>query len=170
MPQNDERPVGSVRTWEIVVAALFLAFGAVVVYDSRRLGAQWGSDGPQAGYFPFYIGCLILVASVINLYGAITSPRGTRPFVLWGQLRMILVVLVPSILYVALIVNPWMSLGIYVASAIFIAFFMRYLGRYGWAKIAAVSVGTMVVFFLMFEVWFKVPLPKGPLEAAIGFA
>jgi len=26
------------------------------------------------------------------------------------------------------------------------------------------------VFFLMFEVWFKVPLPKGPLEAAFGFA
>jgi surface polysaccharide O-acyltransferase-like enzyme len=66
-------------------------------------------------------------------------------------------------------VNPWFSLGIYLASAIFIAFFMRYLGKYGWLKIAAVSFGTMFVFFLMFEVWFKVPLPKGPLEAAFGF-
>jgi hypothetical protein len=31
-----------------------------------------------------------------------------------------------------------------------------------------VSVAVNVVFFLMFEIWFKVPLPKGPLEAALG--
>ena len=166
---QQETAVGSVRTWEVVVAGLFLAVGALVVYESRRLGSQWGSDGPQAGYFPFYVGSLICIASIINLYGAITKPdRGA--FVQWGQLRMILTVLLPSIVYVALIVNPWQSLGIYVASALFIAFFMRLLGKYGWGKIAAVSVGTMFVFFLMFEVWFKVPLPKGPLEAAFGFA
>ena len=82
---------------------------------------------------------------------------------------MILTVMIPSVIYVALIANPWMSLGIYVASALFIAFFMRYLGKYGWAKTIAVSVGNMVVFFLMFEIWFKVPLPKGPLETALGF-
>jgi len=170
MEQNDGRAVGSNRVWEIAVAALFLAFAAVVVWDSRRLGAQWGSDGPQAGYFPFYIGVFILVASAINLYAAIVSgAKGSKPFVFWGQLRMILVVLVPSIIYVGLIANPWYGLGIYVASAIFIAFFMRYLGKYGWAKIVAVSVGTMFAFFLMFEIWFKVPLPKGPLETALGF-
>lgn len=161
--------IGSVRAWEIVVAAIFLAFGALVVYESRRLGSQWGSDGPQAGYFPFYVGLIICISSAANLYSAVI--KGSRaPFVLWDQLRMILVVMVPTVVYVALIVNPWFSFGIYVASAIFIAFFMRYVGKYGWAKIAAVSLGTVVVFFLMFEVWFKVPLPKGPLEAALGFA
>ena len=166
---QQEQAVGSVRTWEFVVAAIFLAFGSLVVYESRRLGSQWASDGPQAGYFPFYIGTLICIASAVNLYQAIV--KGDRePFVKWGQLKMILVVMLPCVVYVALIVNPWKSLGIYVASALFIAFFMRYLGKYGWAKIAAVSVGTMAVFFLMFEVWFKVPLPKGPLEAAFGFA
>src|SRR5438552_8231978 len=159
---NEERAVGSTRTWEVVVAALFLAFAAIVIWDSRRLGAQWGSDGPQAGYFPFYIGVIILVASAINLFAALTAGAGGRePFVMWGQLKMVLIVLVPSTVYVALIANPWMDLGIYVASAIFIAFFMRYLGRYSWLKTVAVSVGTMVVFFLMFEIWFRVPLPKG---------
>ena len=160
--------VGSVRLWEIVIAGFFLAFGAVVVWDSRRLGAQWADDGPQAGYFPFYIGLIICIASIVNLYAALT--KGSRAaFVQWDQLRMILVVMVPTLGYVALIDNPVFALGIYVASALFIAFFMRYLGKYGWLKIAAVSVGTMVVCFLMFEVWFKVPLPKGPLEAALGF-
>jgi hypothetical protein len=166
---QDQKAVGSIRAWEVVVAALFLAFGAVVVWDSRRLGAQWGSDGPQAGYFPFYIGAIICISSVINLYQAVAK-ADREAFVKWGQLRMILVVMLPSFVYIALIANPWFSLGIYVASAIFIAFFMRYLGKYGWVKIAAVSIGTMVACFVMFEIWFKVPLPKGPLEAALGFA
>lgn len=163
-------PVGSVRAWEIVVAALFLVFGAVVVWDSRRLGASWASDGPEAGYFPFYIGLFIVVSSVLNLLAALrTGVRGQEPFVRWDQLKMVLVVVVPTIAYVALIDNPWYGLGIYEASVLFIAAFMRVLGKYSWTKVAMVSVGTMVVFFLMFEVWFKVPLPKGPLEAALGF-
>lgn len=165
---QEQKAVGSVRAWEVMVAAAFLAFGAVVVWDSRRLGAQWGSDGPQAGYFPFYIGVIILIASVINLYAAVARAN-REPFVLWGQLRMILIVILPSVVYVMLIANPWFSLGIYLASAVFIAFFMRYLGKYSWGMVVAVSVGTMVVFFLMFETWFKVPLPKGLLETALGF-
>jgi hypothetical protein len=166
---QQETAVGSVRTWEFVVAGLFLAVGALVVWESRRLGSQWGSDGPQAGYFPFYVGSIICVSSIVNLYAAVAK-ADHGAFVQWGQLRMILTVLLPSLAYVALIVNPWQSLGIYVSSALFIAFFMRLLGKYGWGKIAAVSVVTMFLFFLMFEVWFKVPLPKGPLEAAFGFA
>jgi len=165
---QQDKAVGSVRTWEFIVAACFLAFGSLVVYESKRLGSQWGSDGPEAGYFPFYIGVFICVSSIVNLYHAIAKGDHAA-FVQWGQLRMILTVMVPCVIYVALVANPWQSLGIYVASALFIAFFMRYLGKYGWAKIAAVSIGTMVVFFLMFEVWFKVPLPKGPLEALLGF-
>jgi putative tricarboxylic transport membrane protein len=166
---HQDKAVGTVRAWEILVAALFLAAGSLVVWESRRLGSQWGSDGPQAGYFPFYIGAIICIASAANLYSAIVK-ADHGAFVRWGQLRMILIVMVPCAVYVALIANPWFSLGIYVASAIFIAFFMRYLGKYGWARIVAVSLGTVVAFFLMFEVWFKVPLPKGPLEAAFGFA
>jgi hypothetical protein len=148
----------------------FFLFGALVVWDSRRLGSEWGSDGPQAGYFPFYIGLLICIASITNFIAALGSgPKGAKAFVTRGQLKMVLTVMVPSIVYVALIRNPVYSLGIYEASAIFIACFMRVLGKYSWPKVAGVSVGVMVVFFLMFEVWFKVPLPKGPIENLLGF-
>jgi hypothetical protein len=165
-----DRAVGSVRVWEAVVAAAFFVFGAVVVWDSRRLGAEWGSDGPQAGYFPFYIGLIICISSVANLIQAFrTGAKGHKAFVTWGQLKMVFTVMVPCTVYVALIANPVYSLGIYEASAVFIAFFMRYLGKYDWPRIFAVSLGVMVVFFLMFEVWFKVPLPKGPIEALLGF-
>jgi putative tricarboxylic transport membrane protein len=167
---QEGRAVGSVRAWEAIVAVCFLAFGGLVVWDSRRLGSEWAADGPQAGYFPFYIGVIICIASAINLLLAMnTGAEGRRPFVGWNQLRMVLVVMIPCVFYVALIANPIYSLGIYEASAIFIAAFMGYLGKYSWPKMIAVSLGTIVVFFLMFEVWFKVPLPKGPIEALLGF-
>jgi len=168
---QENQPVASVRTAELVMAGLFLAFGALVMWDTRRLGVSWGDDGPQAGYFPFYIGLFIVVSSVANILRAINlGEKGRKAFVEWGQLRMVLLVMVPTAVYAALIANPWYSLGIYLSSAIYIAFFMWYLGKYTWAKIAPVSLGVVVFFFMMFEIWFKVPLPKGPIEAAIGFS
>jgi putative tricarboxylic transport membrane protein len=168
---QQDKAVGSVRLWEVLVALFFLVFGSIVSWDSHRLGSSWASDGPQAGYFPFYIGVIIIVSAIVNLYSALRLGEGARaPFVQWGQLRLILAVMLPSIVYVALIDNPWYGLGIYVPSAIFIAVYMRILGKYGWLKIGAVSIGVMLAFFLAFEIWFKVPLPKGPIEALFGYA
>jgi putative tricarboxylic transport membrane protein len=130
-----------------------------------RLGARWAEDGPQAGYFPFYIGVLVCLAAAINFAIALANRRDAeRDFVELDKLKLVLAVLVPTGIYVATV--SW--IGIYVSSTLFIAFFMRWLGKYTWWKVAAVSIGTMVVFFLIFESWFKVPLPKGPLENLLG--
>ena len=141
--------------------------GAIVAYDSGRLGARWGDDGPQAGYFPFYIALLVCISAAVNFVAALVNKRERgRIFVEGDKLRLVLAVLVPAAIYVAVI--GWT--GIYVSSALFIAFFMRWLGKYVWWKVAVVSVATMAVFFVIFEVWFKVPLPKGPLENLLGIA
>jgi hypothetical protein len=162
--QQEVRAALRQKSAEIAVAALFLAAGAIVVVDSLRLGAKWAEDGPQAGYFPFIVGLLICVAAAVNLVAVFTWAREEgRVFVEVGQLKMVLSVLVPAAVYVGLI--GW--LGIYVASALYVAFFMRWLGKYDWWKLAAVSIGNSVFFFLIFEVWFKIPLPKGPLEALL---
>ncbi|HXS51073.1 MAG TPA: tripartite tricarboxylate transporter TctB family protein [Usitatibacter sp.] len=170
--QSNERSMGSVRLWEMVVALLFLVFGAGVMWDSWRIGARWGDDGPQAGYFPFYVGLLIVISAVFILYAAarMKSEEADEPFVRWGQLKMVLIVFIPTIIFVFLIDNPWYGFGIYEPSVVFIAVFMRYLGKYRWPMIAAVSIGIIFVFFLMFEIWFQVPLPKGPIEAALGYS
>jgi putative tricarboxylic transport membrane protein len=162
---NDDRPAASVRTLELAVAALLFALGAIVMWDSYRLGASWGSDGPQAGYFPFYIGLLLCFATgAVFFRGLGDRKQAARMFVSRGQLMLVLKMLVPSIVYVIGIG----LIGIYVSSTLFIAFFMKWLGKYPWAKTLAVSLGVSVVFFLMFELWFKVPLPKGPLESWLG--
>lgn len=171
MSEGDEgKPAFGMRTAEGAMAVAFLAIGAIVIYDSLRLGYGWKEDGPQAGYFPFYIGVIICVSSLVNLAMALFALRAKdRTFVEVGQLKLVLSVLVPSAVYVLLIggAGPWKGLGIYVASALFVAFFMRWLGKYAWWKVAAVSIGNSVVFFVIFEVWFKIPLPKGPLEALL---
>jgi len=163
--QTGDRPAFRYQAAELGVAAFFLLLGAIVIYDSVRLGARWAEDGPQPGYFPFYLGVLICAASAVNFaHGLRLRGEANRPFVGVQQLKLVLAVLVPSAVYVGLIV--W--LGIYVSAILYVAFFMRWLGKYTWWKLAAVAFGNSTVFYLIFEVWFKIPLPKGPLEALLG--
>jgi len=151
----------SLRATELVVAALLFVAGAVVVYDSYRLGSKWGSDGPQSGYFPFYIGLLICISSVINFAQALMARRmDPEIFVAWGPFKLVLTVLIPAAVYVLGV----KYIGIYLASAIYIAIFMAWLGKYSWLRSIAVGVAVNMSFFLMFEVWFKVPLYKGDLD------
>ncbi len=162
---SSDRAAASTRTVELAVAAFFFVFGAVGVYDAQRIGASWGIEGPQAGYFPFYIGLIICFASAIIFVRALWAKgKASESFVSRGQLVLVLKMLIPSIVYVVLIA----LIGIYVASTLFIGFFMLWLGKYSWAKAVPVAVGVSVAFFLLFEVWFIVPLPKGPLEALLG--
>jgi len=160
-PSTEDGAV-STRTMELVVAAVTLLLGALVVYDSVRLGRGWDDDGPKSGYFPFYIGMLIVVGSAVNVFKAL--PRDGDWFVGRQAARDVLTVLIPTAVYVGLM--QW--LGLYVASALYIAVFMWRLGKYSWLTTIPVAVGVPVAFFCMFELWFGVPLLKGPLEAALG--
>ncbi|MSQ19761.1 MAG: tripartite tricarboxylate transporter TctB family protein [Betaproteobacteria bacterium] len=165
--QQSDRSAASSRALELVIAGLIFIFGAAVVFDSWRLGARWGDDGPESGYFPFYLGLLILVSSGIVFYRGLGDKKlAAKSFVSVAQLKLVLLVLAPSVIYVGLIQGA----GIYLASMVFIGFFMMWLGKYGIVKTLVVSVGVMVAFFLVFEVWFKVPLPKGPIEVLLGLA
>jgi putative tricarboxylic transport membrane protein len=166
MSENSQNAAGPRhQSVELGVAVAMAVFAAIVIAGSMQVGIGWGAEGPKAGFFPFYVGLAILGASIIN-FGAALSERGDRRlFAEWGQLGQVMSMLVPTALYVALI--PWA--GIYVSSALLIALFMRWLGNYGWGMVAAISIGVPVVTFAIFEKWFLVPLPKGPLEAALGF-
>ena len=155
------------RWVELTVALLIILGGAIVVFDSVRIGASWGSDGPQSGYFPFLTGtCLVLaglwtVASTLRRWNAI----GRAVFVEYDRLKPVLTMLLPTIVYVIAI----KFIGIYVASAIFIGVFMVWKGRYGAVPTLSVSLGVPLAMFALFEIWFLVPLPKGPLERMLGY-
>ena len=154
------------RVMDVVVAALLMAVGAVVMVGSYRLGAGWSPSGPESGYFPFYVGLLILASSAATLLINLFAKNPNRaPFVEPEQLRRVLQVLAPSIVFVLFIDY----IGIYVAGCLFIASFMWWLGKYPLRTVAPVSVLIPLALFFLFEVWFLVPLPKGPVEAFFGY-
>lgn len=168
MAHNQNTAQGAARTVvvDLVVAGIIFALGGLVCYDSWDLGASWASDGPQAGYFPFRIGALICIcATVVFVQGLLRFKTDRTVFVGKTQLKQVLVILLPSTAYVF---GVWL-IGIYVSSALFIALFMRLAGRYTWLRSVVVGLSVSVIAFLLFEIWFKIPLPKGPFERMIGY-
>jgi len=154
----------SLRAMEIAAALTLIAMGALAIQDSLRIGAGWSADGPRSGYFPLILGVILILASIGNLIAALTA-RVEGPFATWAQLRLVGSVLLPTAIYVAVI--PFA--GIYLPSALLIGFFMARFGGFRWAVSLASGVLAAVVTFVIFEIWFLVALPKGPLEDALGF-
>jgi putative tricarboxylic transport membrane protein len=161
-PENSNETV-STHWPELIVAGVLLAVALLVIGDSLRTGIGWADDGPRSGYFPFRIGLFLAAASAAILIGQWRA-RSMKVFAERAQLSMVVQVFIPIVLYVALIA----VLGIYVASMLLIAYFMRRHGQYGWLLTAVVSVAVPLAFFAIFERWFLVPLIKGPLEAWLG--
>jgi len=148
---------------EAGVTLLIALFGVIVIAGSMKAGINWGAEGPRAGFFPFYIGVFIVASSAINLWNGLRADDDGL-FAEWGQLRQVMSVVVPTAIYVG--VMPFT--GLYAASIVFIAWFMRWLGKYPWLTVLAVAIGMPVVTYFIFERWFMVPLPKGPIEDWLG--
>ncbi|MDH4391796.1 MAG: tripartite tricarboxylate transporter TctB family protein [Aquabacterium sp.] len=166
---DDKRddPSTAVRTRgpEVVVACFLLAIAGLVIADSLRVGIGWADDGPRAGYFPFYIGLLLAASSGWVLIGQLRAWSGdSEEFATRKQVGLVVSVLVPMVLYVALI----FAIGIYIASAVLIAYFMFRHGKYKAVLALPVAIGVPLFFYAVFEKWFLVPLPKGPLEQLLG--
>ena len=153
------------RGAELGVAGVIALLAFIGIYGSLQNGIGWASDGPQAGFFPFYVCLIILISCAVNIAQVLMSPDDGRIFSQWSQLRQVGSVLLPTIVYVLAI--PYT--GSYVASAVLIAFFMRWFGGYSWLMAIAIGILVPVLSFFMFEIWFLVPLPKGPLENMLGY-
>jgi putative tricarboxylic transport membrane protein len=161
---SSDTPVAS-RWPELLVAAFLFCLALLVIADSLRVGIGWADDGPRSGYFPFYIGLILAGASGALMVQQLRRWRAADPaFASRGQLKSVLAVLLPMAVYVALIG----LVGIYLASALLIGAFMRRHGRYRWSLVAAVAVGVPLLVYFVFERWFLVLLPKGPLENLLG--
>jgi hypothetical protein len=148
------------KSVEVGVAALVVLFGALAIVGSISAGIGWGAEGPKAGFFPFYIGVAIVISGAVNMWTALRPDAPGGIFAEWSQLRQVLSVVIPATIY-AFAVG---YIGIYVSSAIFIGWFMRWLGKYSWSTVAAVAIGMPLVVYFVFEKWFLVALPKGPIE------
>jgi hypothetical protein len=150
------------RIVEIIVALLLVILAVLVLFDSYGRGAGW-DGGPQNGFFPARVGWLLLGASAFVLVSAVRATD--EVFVTWHQLRQVTRVFIPLLMFIVGIA----FLGIYVSSALFVALFMVTLGSFRWWAVALASILVPLITFWVFEMQFRVPLPKGVVEAMIGY-
>jgi putative tricarboxylic transport membrane protein len=151
------------RAADLVTAANLIVIGCLVIADALRLGLGWGTDGPRSGFFPFWL-ALLTIAACLGIAARALRRKDTRPFITRQALRPVLTVLVPAAAAVVLMQVG----GLYLASALYLAFYMRWVGRHTWAAVLAVGLGFPILTFVVFERWFLVPMPKGPLEHWLG--
>jgi putative tricarboxylic transport membrane protein len=152
----------------IAVALALMGVASIVMVTSFRLGAGWAKDvGPDSGYFPFYIALIMFISSGVTLVQNLVSVSRDRggSFIAREQLIRVLQVLVPMTVFVVLSIY----IGIYISTVLFMSFFMMWHGRYPIYKTLPVAIAVPVVLFIVFEIWFLVPLPKGPFEAWLGY-
>jgi len=156
------------RWMELLVAACFLGVSLLVITDSLRVGNAWGPDGPEPGYFPFYIGCLLFGGAawvILQTLLAWKHDGGEEVFAEKHEFNLMMLMLIPSAAFTAAIY----VVGIYVASLVFIAAFMVWQGKYSYFKSFAVGAVISAVLFALFEIWFMLPLPKGLIETWLGY-
>ena len=165
-PAEESPAVTGVRTVETVVYLLLTALALLLAYDNWRTGMGWASDGPQAGYFPFYLSVILAAASIYGLVSLFMSRMDEgKVFVTRDQLRRVMQVFVPTFLFC--LFTQW--LGLYVASFLLIAGFMWMVGRIAlWKSLLTGFVFSMAMF-ITFDIAFDVIMPKGPLEALFGY-
>lgn len=152
------------RAADLITASILVLFGGLVLFDALRLGIGWGSDGPQSGFFPFWLALMmVLSCAVIVTQEARKAVR--HSFVTREQLAPVLKVLGPAT--AAILLMHW--IGLYLSSALYIGFYMRWVGRHTWTAVVLLACAIPAITFLVFEKWFYVPMPKGPLEAWLGY-
>ena len=149
---------------DLTTAVVLFVLAGVVLIDALRLGIGWGTDGPQSGFFPFWLAvCAMVVTALIALQAARRTLSGT--FLTRAQAVPVLKVLLPA----SGLVVAMQFVGLYVASALYLALSMRWIGRHAWPLVVLVSIAVPFVTFVIFERWFLVPMPKGPIESWLGY-
>jgi putative tricarboxylic transport membrane protein len=165
-PAADSPVVARNRSVDAVTSALLFVLAVVLCYDNWRTGMGWSGDGPEAGYFPFYLGVILAAASLYGVVKAMAGSAGaTDAFVTRDQLGRVMQVFVPTLIFCLL--TQW--LGIYVASFLLTAGFMRLIGRISWWASLLTAFLFCLTMFVTFDIAFDVIMPKGPIEAFFGY-
>ena len=151
------------RTLELCTAAVVALLGVIVSAESLTHDIGWNEAGPGSGYFPFRIGLLLTAAAVVRsraLREGSEARHASGPvvFVTREEFQRTLSVFWPT----AALVAAMFLLGAYLPSAVYLAWMMRRHGGHGWLMSVVYGAAVMAAFFLIFDVWFRVPLARGP--------
>ncbi len=148
------------RKAEIWVSVAFVCLGIMVIADSIRLGFMWGMSGPESGFFPFYLGVGIVISSLLVLYDVYARYKkegAGKPLMPPGAIKPILWVLIPATGMV--LITEFV--GLHIAAALYLAFYMRVVGKIGWVTTLLVGIISPLSLYVTFDKLFLIPLPQG---------
>jgi hypothetical protein len=148
------------RRADIYVALGLMVIGLLVIGDAIRLGFGWGMSGPEAGFFPFYMGLGVVICTFFIVLRAIRLYRkegSGKPLIKAGGLPQILRVLLPAIGMVLLTE----LIGLHLSTVLYLIFYMGVIGKTPWLKTVAISILVPLVVFILFDKIFLIPLPEG---------
>ena len=157
------------RKADAICALIILAIGMVVVYDAGQYGVfGWGLAGPEPGMYPFLLGLGLVVGSALILVRSFLRHDPStfdKPFIPLGGRQPVLAVAIPATLMVLLT----HFIGLYLAAGLYLAVYMRWIGKYRWIAVLAVSILIPLLGYCVFEKWFLISLPEGSLTGHLGF-
>ena len=147
------------RQADVVFALCLLVLAGLVAWESLALNIGWGINGPEGGFFPFWLAVGLSFCSLVIL-GQTRRPAAPalhQPLVASGGWTPLLTVAIPAIAMVALSA----CIGLYPATALYLAFYMRWVGQHRWTLVLAVSICLPLGSYFLFDKWFLIPMPKG---------
>jgi hypothetical protein len=150
------------RLGEIVTAGVLALFSIYLMWKSAELPIGYEAGrGPGGGAWPFWLSAVMLLCCgmvALNWWRRSSPPSQSEEPVLdaygWRTLAFVGGGVVG---FVALI--PILSM--YGAIAVFLFYYVRILGRHGWALSLALALITPVALFFFFEGAMRITMPTG---------
>ena len=154
------------RPYQLATAAVLIGIAAVAMVDSRRgalidpTGTAPGGIG--SGFYPFWSAVLMAAGAAIVIWLTLRTPQPATG-VFEGRQGALSVALLIVPMVVAAIAMLW--LGFYIVAALYMAFFTRVIGKYGPAWVAGSALVVTAGLYVIFELGFRVALPKSIFQS-----
>ena len=141
----------------ISAGALFwVALGILVCYGATRLGLGSVTE-PGSGFIFFWSGLILVILSCIvvaeSLRNTEESVQETREMN-WVKIALVLLSLVLYAFFLE-------RLGFVLTTFVLLSFLLGWIERTNWARSLGVASVAALGTFMIFELWFKIRLPKG---------
>lgn len=151
---------GLTNKWmDVVTLSLLLVLGCFVTYNAYMLGPGYGAQGPEPGFWPFWLAVMFMVGGIVAMVLTVRNPD-ENPFFEAKQEVIDLVSVGAPVLAVVLL-NYW--LGIFFSAMVYLGFFMWWYGKFTWYTSIASGIAFGIVLYFAIRVGFNLSMPMSYL-------
>ncbi len=150
------------RYGEIVTAGILALFSIYLMWKATELPIGFiEGRGPGGGAWPFWLSAIMLLSCgmiAFNWWRGTSPPsQSEEPFLDGYGWRMLAFVGGGLLGFVALID----ILSMYGAIAVFLLYYLKFLGRHSWGLTLTMAIGAPILLFFFFEGAMRITMPSG---------